>query len=155
MHCHSGVLYSCKKTTLFTIILQPKFSLPSGRGVQLFLEDFFEFHAKIQTQPDKYLLRMVLTWNTQQKSLCWCCAHEPLSYTLSKLSPSGDIKLIHKYWRIALLPSGKILRYYIRSILLLQCQIRLSDNSSRGNTKSPGTEKWKKGAACKEKMLKF
>lgn len=62
---------------------------------------------------------MVITWNTQQKLLCWCCGHEPLSYTLSKdTSLSGDIKLIHKYRRIPLLPAGKMLRYYSKSISL-------------------------------------
>lgn len=61
---------------------------------------------------------MVITWNTQQKSLCWCCDHEPLSYILSKLSLSGDIKLIHKYRRIPLLPSGKILAFYNKNTSL-------------------------------------
>lgn len=37
--------------------------------------------------------------------------HELLSGTLRKFSLSGDFKLIHKYWNIPLLPSGKILRY--------------------------------------------
>lgn len=36
-------------------------------------------------------------------------------YTLSKLSLLGDVKLIHKYERIPLLPSGKILKYYSKN----------------------------------------
>jgi len=57
----------------------------------------FEFLARIQTQPEKYLPHVVITQNTQQKSLCWCCGHEPLAYTLTKLPLSSDIKLIHNY----------------------------------------------------------